>query len=108
MIPSTAPRITARQVNSARLSASGTNGLNGEAAAALVPGWQPGGAKRFFLDESAKYAMLRPPTPGYPYLTTTFAKAAQDIIAGGNPKQILDQAASDIDADLKANNYYGY
>ena len=79
-----------------------------EAAAALVPGWQPGGAKRFFLDESAKYAMLRPPTPGYPYLTTTFAKAAQDIIAGGNPKQILDQAASDIDADLKANNYYGY
>ena len=79
-----------------------------EAAAALVPGWQPGGAKRFFLDESAKYAMLRPPTPGYPYLTTTFAKAAQDIISGGNPKQILDQAAKDIDADLKANDYYGY
>ena len=79
-----------------------------EAAAALVPGWQPGGAKRFFLDESAKYAELRPPTPGYPYLTTTFAKAAQDIISGGNPKQILDQAVSDIDADLKTNNYYGY
>ena len=79
-----------------------------EAAAAQVPGWQPGGAKRFFLDESAKDAVLRPPTPGYPFLTTTFAKAAQDIISGGNPKKILDQAVADIDADLKANNYYGY
>jgi multiple sugar transport system substrate-binding protein len=79
-----------------------------EEAAAMVDGWEPGGAKRFFLDESAKYAMIRPPTPGYPFLTTTFAKAAQDIIAGGDPKQILDQAVADIDADLKANNYYGY
>jgi multiple sugar transport system substrate-binding protein len=79
-----------------------------EEAAAMVDGWQPGGAKRFFLDESAKYAMIRPPTPGYPFLTTTFAKAAQDIIAGGDPKQILDQAVSEIDADLKANDHYGY
>ena len=79
-----------------------------EEAAAMVDGWQPGGAKRFFLDESAKYATIRPPTPGYPFLTTTFAKAAQDIIAGGDPKKILDQAASDIDADLKANNSYGF
>jgi len=79
-----------------------------EEAAAMVDGWQPGGSKRFFLDESAKYAMIRPPTPGYPFLTTTFAKAAQDIIAGGDPKQILDQAVSDIDADLKANDCYGF
>jgi len=77
-------------------------------AAAMVPGWQPGGSKRFFLDESTRYATIRPPTPGYPFLTTTFAKAAQDIIAGGDPKQILDQAVSDIDADLKSNDYYGY
>lgn len=79
-----------------------------EEAAAMVDGWEPGGAKRFFLDESAEFAMLRPPTPGYPFLTTTFAKAAQDIISGGDPKQILDQAVSDIDADLKANDYYGF
>jgi multiple sugar transport system substrate-binding protein len=79
-----------------------------EEAAAMVDGWEPGGAKRFFLDESSEYAMIRPPTPGYPFLTTTFAKAAQDIIAGGDPQQILDQAVADIDADLKANDYYGY
>jgi multiple sugar transport system substrate-binding protein len=79
-----------------------------EEAALLVDGWEPGGAKRFFLDESAEYAMIRPPTPGYPFLTSTFAKAAQDIIAGGDPKQILDQAVADIDADLKANDSYGF
>jgi multiple sugar transport system substrate-binding protein len=79
-----------------------------EEAAAMVDGWQPGGAKRFFLDESARYATIRPPTPGYPFLTTTFAKAAQDIIAGGDPKKILDRAVSDIDADLKANDHYGF
>ena len=77
-------------------------------AAAMIDGWEPGGEKRFFLDESAKFATLRPPTPGYPFLTTTFAKAAQDIIAGGDPKKILDQAVADIDADLKSNDYYGY
>lgn len=79
-----------------------------EEAAALLPGWQPGGEKRFFLDESKKLAMVRPPTPGYPYLTTTFAKATQDIVAGGDPKQILDRAVADIDRDLKSNDYYGF
>ena len=76
-------------------------------AAQLSPGWQEGGPKRFFLEESAAFAELRPPTPGYPFLTTTFAKAAQDIIAGGDANAILDKAAADIDADLKANDYYG-
>lgn len=77
-------------------------------AAALVPGWQPGGEHRFFLDESRELATVRPPTPGYPYLTTTFAKATQDIVAGGDPRQILDRAVADIDRDLKSNDYYGF
>jgi multiple sugar transport system substrate-binding protein len=79
-----------------------------EEAASMVKGWEVGGSKRFFLDESRKYGLIRPPTPGYPYLTTTFAKAAQDIISGGDPKQILDQAAKDIDDNLKSNNNYGF
>jgi multiple sugar transport system substrate-binding protein len=77
-------------------------------AAALSPGWEDGGTKRFFLDESSKFALIRPPTPAYPYITTTFAKAAQDIIAGGDAKQILDQATSDIDQNLKTNDNYGF
>jgi len=78
-----------------------------EEAAAMTPGWEEGGNKRFFLDESKKFALIRPPTPAYPFITTTYAKAAQDIIAGGDAKQILDQAASDIDQNLKSNNNYG-
>jgi multiple sugar transport system substrate-binding protein len=78
-----------------------------EEAASLSPGWEKGGKKRFFLDESARYAELRPITPGYPYLTSTFAKAAQDIIAGGDPDKVLDKAVTDIDSDLKSNDYYG-
>jgi multiple sugar transport system substrate-binding protein len=79
-----------------------------EEAAEQVPGWQVGGEKRFFLDASKKLAVVRPPTPGYPYLTTTFAKATQDIVAGGNAKQILDRAVAEINADLKSNDYYGF
>lgn len=79
-----------------------------EEAAAMVDGWGKGQPKRFFLDESAKFATLRPQTPGYPFLTTTFAKATQDIVAGGDAKAILDQAAKDIDANLKSNNNYGF
>ena len=79
-----------------------------EEAAAVAPGWQVGGEKRFFLDESRKLATVRPPTPGYPYLTSTFAKATQDIVAGGDPRQILDRAVDDIDRDLRSNDYYGF
>lgn len=77
-----------------------------EEAAALTPGWKQGEPKRFFLDEAKKFATIRPPTPGYPYLSSAFAKATQDIVAGGNPNDILDRAAKDIDANLKSNNYY--
>jgi multiple sugar transport system substrate-binding protein len=79
-----------------------------EEAAAQAPGWEPGGSKRFFLDESKKFTLIRPPTPAYPYITTTFAKAAQDIVAGGDAKSILDQAAKNIDQNLKSNNNYGF
>jgi multiple sugar transport system substrate-binding protein len=78
-----------------------------EETAAMSPGWEQDGAKRFFLDESQKFALIRPPTPAYPYITTTFAKAAQDIVAGGDAKGILDQAAKNIDQNLKSNNNYG-
>jgi multiple sugar transport system substrate-binding protein len=79
-----------------------------EEAAAITPGWKQGEPKRFFLEESKKFALIRPPTPAYPYITTTYAKAAQDIVAGGDAKQILDQAASDIDQNLKSNDNYGF
>lgn len=77
-----------------------------EAAAAMVPGYQPGGDNAIFREFSKKFAEVRPVTPGYPFIATTFTKAAQDIINGADPKSTLDQAVKDIDANQKSNNYF--
>jgi multiple sugar transport system substrate-binding protein len=77
-----------------------------EAAAAMVPGYGPGGDNAIFREFSKKFAEVRPVTPGYPFIATTFTKAAQDIINGADPKSTLDQAVKDIDANQKSNNYF--
>ncbi|WP_308492707.1 sugar ABC transporter substrate-binding protein [Microbacterium terrisoli] len=77
-----------------------------DAAAAMVPGYGPGGDNTIFREFSKKYAVVRPVTPGYPFISTTFQKAAQDILNGADPQQTLDQAVKDIDANQKQNNYF--
>lgn len=77
-----------------------------EAAAAMVDGFGPGQPNRIFLEYAQKYAVLRPVTAGYPFIATTFGKAAQDILNGADPQATLDQAVKDIDANQKANNYF--
>jgi len=72
----------------------------------MVPGYEPGGVNDIFRQYSKKYAVIRPPTPGYTFISTTFAKAAQDIVNGADPKAALDRAVSDIDANQASNNYY--
>ena len=39
--------------------------------------------------------MLRPVTPGYPFIATEFTKTAQDILNGADPQQALDQAVQE-------------
>jgi multiple sugar transport system substrate-binding protein len=75
-------------------------------AAAKVPGYQKGGELNVFLEYAKKYAEVRPVTPAYPYISTVFAKAVADILSGGDPKSILDQAASQIDQNIKSNDNY--
>ena len=77
-----------------------------DAAAAMVPGFEKGGKNDIFRQYSKKYTVLRPETPGYPFIATTFGKASQDIINGADPKTALDQAVKDIDDNQKANNYF--
>lgn len=77
-----------------------------DAAAAMVPGFEPGGTNDVFRQISKKYSVMRPETPGYPFIATTFTKAAQDILNGADPKVALDQAVKDIDENQKANNHY--
>ncbi|WP_405730645.1 extracellular solute-binding protein [Streptomyces sp. NBC_01537] len=76
-----------------------------DAAAAQVPGYQPGGQFNIFVKEAQKFAVVRPVTPAYPYISTVFTKAAQDIVAGADVKGTLDQAVSQIDNNLSTNDY---
>ena len=77
-------------------------------AAAQIPDFADGGKYQVFLEFAQKYAVVRPVTPAYPFISTTFAKATQDIINGGDPKQILDKAASEIDSNIKSNGDYEF
>jgi len=77
-------------------------------AAASVPNFAPGGKYRVFLELSQRFAEVRPVTPAYPYISSTFQKAASDILAGGDAQKILDKAASDIDNNIKSNGNYAF
>jgi multiple sugar transport system substrate-binding protein len=77
-----------------------------DAAAAQVPGYGPGEENEVFLDYAKKFAVLRPVTPGYPFIATEFTKTAQDILNGADPQQALDQAVKNIDANQKSNNNF--
>lgn len=77
-----------------------------EAAAKQVDGYQPGGKFSELVEFARKFAVVRPVTPAYPYISTEFEKAAQDILAGADPKTALGQAAKDIDNNLRTNDNY--
>jgi multiple sugar transport system substrate-binding protein len=77
-------------------------------AAAQLPAFRDGGKYRVFLDIAEKFATVRPVTPAYPFISSTFAKATADIIAGGDPEKILDKAVDDIDSNIKANGDYEF
>jgi multiple sugar transport system substrate-binding protein len=77
-----------------------------DAAAATVAGYEKGGKYDVFRQLSAKFALIRPPTPGYPFIATEFTKMTQDILNGADPKGALDAATANIDANQKSNNYF--
>ncbi|MGW1819166.1 ABC transporter substrate-binding protein [Streptomyces sp. NPDC002125] len=77
-----------------------------EAAAQQIADYQPGGKFEVLAEFAREYAMVRPATPAYPYISTEFEKAAKDVLAGADPQKALGQAAKDIDSNLKTNNYY--
>lgn len=77
-----------------------------DAAAAMVKGYESGGEYDIFRQYSKKFAEVRPVTPGYPFIATTFTKTAQDILNGADPQATLDQAVKDIDANQQSNNNF--
>ncbi|MFI5893500.1 extracellular solute-binding protein [Actinoplanes sp. NPDC051513] len=75
-------------------------------AAAQIPDYAPDGKYRVFLELAGKAAVVRPETPAYPYISSVFTKAAQDILNGADPKQTLDKAVAEIDNNIKQNDNY--
>ena len=89
---------------------SETTGLvptTGEAAA-LTEKYKEGGPYRVFYDMSDRFAVLRPPTPGYLRISSEFEQAGLKIRDGSNVQDVLDDAVDAINQDIADNNNFGF
>ncbi|MFP4394697.1 MAG: extracellular solute-binding protein [Anaerolineales bacterium] len=77
-------------------------------AAKLTENYSEGGPLEVFYELSNEQALIRPPTPAYPTLALIFQKALADITNGADVEKTLDAAVDEIDADIEANNGYGF
>jgi multiple sugar transport system substrate-binding protein len=77
-------------------------------AAALTDNYKEGGPYRVFYDMAKKYAVIRPPTPGYLIISSAFEQAGTKIRDGGDVQNALDDAVDKIDRDIKDHNNYGF
>ncbi|MCP8686720.1 sugar ABC transporter substrate-binding protein [Marinobacterium sedimentorum] len=78
------------------------------AAAELTEHYRTGGDWRFFYDYSAAYARLRPATPAYPIISSTFETMARNIKDGADVQDSLDQAVDTIERNISDNKGYGF
>lgn len=87
-----------------------TTGLFPASAAALdlTEMYQEGGPLAVFFDLSQAQAVIRPPTPAYTNIALTFINAMLDIANGADVQTTLDAAVDEIDADIAANDGYGF
>ena len=76
-------------------------------AAAASKNYKAGGPMEAFYALSAKQALVRPVTPGYPVAAKVFEKALSDIANGAEVAATLDAAADEINADIEKNKGYG-
>ncbi|MCF7943415.1 MAG: extracellular solute-binding protein [Spirochaetia bacterium] len=56
--------------------------------------------------EQADYAIARPPHPAYPTITSAFMKAFANILDGADVEDELNDAAAEIDEDIRDNDGY--
>lgn len=79
-----------------------------ESAAAMTENYAPGGPLEVFFAYSNEQGVLRPPTPGYVVIALEFEKALADIANGSDVIDSLDSAVDAINADIEANEGYGF
>lgn len=77
-------------------------------AAALTENYSEGGRLEQMTEFSREFAVVRPETPAYAVISAAFEKAVRDIVAGADPQSSLDQAVTEIDANIRDNDGYGY
>jgi len=77
-----------------------------ESATPMTKNYRDGGPLSPVREIGESFALLRPATPGYKVISSIFDKAARDIVSGSGVKSTLDQAADDIDFDIKSNDGY--
>jgi multiple sugar transport system substrate-binding protein len=79
-----------------------------DAAAALTPNYAEGGKWRGFYEFSGNFAKLRPETPAYAVISSSYDKAMHDILDGKDPVEALDIAVDNIEDSISRNNGYGF
>lgn len=76
-------------------------------ALAASADYKPGGPLALYVAQiDAGLAVVRPQTPAYPAITTAFAEAVNNIVAGGDAQKELDRAAKKIDQTIEDNRGY--
>lgn len=78
-------------------------------AVADAPLYAEGGELALFaaqLDAAPNVAVPRPVTPAYPAITQIMRSVIDDIVQGADVQQVLDDAVTQIDADIAANEGY--
>lgn len=79
-----------------------------EAAAQASKYFGDDGVLRPFAEFSQKFAVLRPETPAYAVISSTFETAAKDIMNGADVTSALDSAVAEIDTNIASNDGYGF
>ncbi|NLQ16985.1 extracellular solute-binding protein [Marinomonas sp. M1K-6] len=79
-----------------------------KAAADASQYYQEGSPMATFFELSAQQAVLRPVTPGYVVAAKVFEKALADIADGADVIDTLDNAADEINNDIRRNLGYGH
>jgi multiple sugar transport system substrate-binding protein len=51
---------------------------------------------------------MRPETPAYPMISSSFERALKDVREGDDAADALDRAVEAIQLDLKRNRNYGF
>lgn len=77
-----------------------------QAVASGTKEFAPGGPMAIYTAQLQTIASPRPSHPAYPVISAAFASAIADVIAGEEPKRVLDRAAAIIDQEIDQTDGY--